>query len=308
MVDSAPFSITLDAEDYLKSRMAEMPPGMHPMLMMATNQNDGQNPPRWSYSGESFIIGYFDPNERPEMDCTELKLAGHKIAIETSALKHLSNRVLNLRRVDAGIGLLKNTHYVLVAGDTAASSLAFAAEGSSEKIKSYLSITFFTILGGFTGMGLTWIVFAASSGAFNNPNSKIWQIINYLFAAGWVLGAMIGFLFFKSIFKTQGRSQFHREQLQRKYVGRAGLGAEVDMYVWLGIPVSLTILVLLVLSRFMSLDAYNGFGVVIAIMIVFGLSFYFSDKIRHRRLFWLGLLGWMAALGMGYCFFKIHGP
>src|SRR5579863_6279775 len=104
MTGSVPFAISPDAADFLRDRLDEFPAGTQPVLMRATSQNDGLNPPRWSYNGESFVIGYFDSGEKPKEKCIESELFGRRVAIDPEALKHLSGRTLGLRRVDADYG------------------------------------------------------------------------------------------------------------------------------------------------------------------------------------------------------------
>jgi hypothetical protein len=112
---SIPFSITPDAEDYLRNRLNEMPPQAHTVMMMTMSQTDGLNPPRWRYEGQSFIIAYFDTDEKMDVEYTESELLGRRVAIESNALKQLSGRTLCLRRVASSRGLMKVKRYVLVA-------------------------------------------------------------------------------------------------------------------------------------------------------------------------------------------------
>jgi len=128
MLSSIPFSITPDAEDYLRNRLKKAPPEVQPVLMMATSQNDGLNPPRWSYEGQSFIIGYLNVIEKPKIEYTESEIFGRRVAIELNASKQLAGRTLNLRRVYSRYGLMTNTRFVLIA-DSAPESPISAFEG-----------------------------------------------------------------------------------------------------------------------------------------------------------------------------------
>ena len=92
-----------------------MPPQAHTVMMMTMSQTDGLNPPRWRYEGQSFIIAYFDTDEKMDVEYTESELLGRRVAIESNALKQLSGRTLCLRRVASSRGLMKVKRYVLVA-------------------------------------------------------------------------------------------------------------------------------------------------------------------------------------------------
>jgi len=86
----------------------------------------------------------------PKIEFTESELFGRRVAIESDALKQLSGRTLNLRRVDARYGLMKNTRYVLVADSAPESPIStFEADDSNESTKRSFSIVTLTILGGF---------------------------------------------------------------------------------------------------------------------------------------------------------------
>ena len=201
MLSSIPFSITPDAEDYLRNRLGETPREAQPMLIMTTSQSDGLNPARWSYEGQSFIIDYFDTTEKQKTEYTESELFGRRVAIESSALKQLAGHTLSLRRVDARYGLMKNTRYVLVV-DSAPELPAsiFEESGSSEKTKSNFSVAALTILGGFTGIGVIWIMAAIAVNTFRIPDSKFLPLTFPLFVFGWIAGAIISFFFFRSCF------------------------------------------------------------------------------------------------------------
>ena len=173
MATSIPFSITPDAGDYLRNRLSEMPRGAKPVLMMTMSQTDGEKPPRWIYEGQSFIIGYFDPTEMPKEEYAESELFGHPVAIESDAMKQLSGRTLILRRVDARYGLMKNTRCVLVADSAPESPIStFEADDSNVSTKRSFSIVALTILGGFTGMGIIWVVGGIIASTLKIPDSK----------------------------------------------------------------------------------------------------------------------------------------
>jgi hypothetical protein len=308
MTGSVPFSITPDAADFLRDRMNQFPAGIQSVLMRVTSQNDGLNPPRWTYNGESFIIGYFDSGEKPKEEYLQSELFGHRVSIEPDALKHLSGRTLCLRRVNAGYGLMRDARYVLVADSAPGPSAdGFGANDIGEKVKRGFAIGAFTVLGGFTGMGVVWVIGAIAAALLRIEN-EFFQIISYVFVVGWILGALVSFFFFRPVFKTDGRTKFSQERKLGKYAGRGGLAPRMDMYAFLGVPASLIAISLVTLSRFMNMNAYNGFGAVIMVVVILGVSMYFCDKMRHRLVFWFGLLGWVITFAIGYLFFRIHGP
>jgi hypothetical protein len=308
--NALPFSITPDAEDFLRSQIKEMPEGVRPVLNMTMEQSDVLNPSQWSYKGESFVIGYFDRDEQPKMECKEYKMFGRHVAIETNALNHLSGRFLGLRRVDANYGLMRNTRYVLVADSAPESSANTSSVANGDKVRRNFVVAALTILGGFTGMGVFWLIYGFIAGALKIPVEKIFQMktIFLLFPPGWILGAIISFFFFRSVYKTDGRTRFKQEQIQTKYFGYGGLGAETDWWIFLGIPLPLTLALILFLVRF----AHESWEIcaitIVSIMAVFGPCLYFSDKMPRRLLLKLGILGWVVIFMGGYLFFKIHGP
>jgi MFS family permease len=311
MTDSVPFSITPDAENFLRNRINLMPHEAHPVLMMATSQSDGLKSPRWFYEGESFVIDYFDPKEKPEIELSKFYLFGRSVGIEPSALKSLSGHFLNLRKVDASRGLLNVARYVLVAGSTPEPLAHARGENvNTDNIKRGLAIGSLTILGGFTGMGVFWIISGFIALTLGIPEEKLFQlkVIYFLFLPGWILGAIVSFLFFRSVYKADGKTKFEQEQKQRKYLGYGGLQAQVNGWTFFGIPASLMAILIWVLLPFAHTDTQKAYGTVVLLMIVFGGSMYFCDKMPRRFIMRLGLLGWAITLVLGYFYFKIHGP
>ena len=95
-----------------------MPPEAEPALIKADGVGEPVHPlsekMRWYYEGENFIVGYFDPSERPTMESIEL--LGRRVSVKPEALKHLSGRTLSLHPVDVRYGWFwKKKKYVLVA-------------------------------------------------------------------------------------------------------------------------------------------------------------------------------------------------
>jgi hypothetical protein len=183
---------------------------MRVALLMTTEQNDGLTPPRWSYQGESFVLGCFDPDDKSIIEHTEFPLFGCNIAIESNALKNLSGRVLGLRRVDAKYGIMRDTRYVLTADFVPESPTNILSAAKSDKIRRGFTVAVLTVLGGFTGMGASWIVYGIIAAILKIPEGKLFQtkVIFLLFPTGWILGAVISFFFFRSIYKDDGKTQF----------------------------------------------------------------------------------------------------
>ena len=302
---SIPFSITSDAEDYLRDRLNGMPPEAHPVLVMTMCQTDGLKPTRWCYKGQSFILGDCDTTA----DCTEFELLGRPITIETDALKQLSGRTLGLRRVNASRGIINTPRYVLVLDSTSQSpDRCFATGVSPEQIKRALSITALTILGGFTGMGVIWLVSAGVVSLLKIPLERFSPLTFPLFVTGWILGAFISYLFFRPMFKTTGRPQFAQEQIQKKYLGYGGLALRVNYYVFLGIPILLTGIGIFILMPFAHTVGEKTGLVFSAVMVVFTPCMYFCDRLPSRLVLSLGVLGWMLTAALGYWYFTTHGP
>ncbi len=311
MANTIPFSITPDAEDFLRGRFSEMPRGAEPMLLMTTSQTDGLHLPRWSYQGESFIVGYFHYAEKQKRELSEFELFCRPISITPDALKQLSGRTLSLRRVDAQYGLMNDMRYVLVADSTTEQpGSALGRDNFDERIKRGLSLAALTVLGGFTGMGVFWIIYGIIAGIILRVLvDKFFgsNVIFPIFATGWILGAIISFFFFRFAFKANGRTRFKQEQIQKKYFGPGRAGWDLNWWVFLGIPASLMAVLLLALAPFAHTDEQKSYGAIILAMIVLGTCLYLSDKMPHRLVLWLGLLGWVLTFIVGYLFFKIHG-
>ncbi len=310
-LSSIPFSITPDAENYLRNQLNEMPSEAHPVFLMTMSQNDGLNPPRWYYEGQSFIIGYLDTNEKTEAEYTEAELLGRRVAIESSALKHLSGRTLGLRRVASSRGLMKVNRYVLVADSVhKRPSPHFEAGVSSEQMKRQFSIAALTILGGFTGMGVIWIASALVVSSLRIPIERLFSnsIIIPLFVVGWIAGAIVSLNFFKSVFKTSGRTKFAQEQKQRKYFGYGGLDTELNWWAFLGIPVPLTAILIFSIEPYARTVGEKSGIAVGAIVVMFAVAMFFCDRLPQRLVFRFGILGWLFTFALGFWYFKTHGP
>lgn len=113
-----------------------MPREAEPVIVMATNLDEaldsrGKKTRRW-YEGENFIIGCFDPSEKPATE--QIELLGRTVSTTPEALEHLSGRTLSLRRVDARYGWMKNTRYVLVADSVAEPTVATLETAGKESV------------------------------------------------------------------------------------------------------------------------------------------------------------------------------
>jgi len=307
MTSSIPFSITPDAEEFIRDCIAGIPRQAKPTLRRSTFQSDGLKRPRWYYKGESLVIGYFNSDERDQRGFVEFQLFGRSVAVESEALKYLSGRVLGLRRVDSHIGLFNIPRYVLVAGPAEAP----ARQGrGSERITSDLSITALTILGGFTGTGVAWIVYGIIGAVFKIPVDRLFalKLVWAVFITGWILGAIVSFFFFRSVFKAPGRSRYSRDPKQSNYRVRGDARANLDWWIFLGVPAPLVALTIFALGRLALTVGQKVYGSLVVSMVILGGTMYFCDRIPRRLLFWLGIFGWLLALIIGNWFFKFHGP
>jgi hypothetical protein len=306
-----PFSVTPDAEDYLRSRLNVMPPEADPVIVMATKLGDaldscGEKIRSW-YEGENFDVCYFDPAEQPQTE--QIELLGRSTSITPEALKHLTGHTLALRRVKSAYGLFSAPHYVLVADSAPESSVStLGKKDSYDKTQRNLSIVALTVLGGFSGMGVVWIASATIANILKIPDDKFLPLTLPLFVAGWIIGAAASFFFFQYVYKAKGKTKFAQEQMERKYVGYGGLGAEMNWWIFVGIPTPLIITLTLVLEQFARTIGQKTAVVFVAIMIVGVPVMYFSDRIPRRTVIRLGLLGWILTIIGGYWYFKTHGP
>lgn len=299
---NVPFSMTPDAEDYLRDRLGETPPQALPVLMMTESQSDGLNPPRWCYKGRSFVLDYVDGTEGFRGNYTQCKLLGHCVAIESDAMSELSGRALSLRRVAASRGLLNVWRYVLVTDSAPTTS------DTPDQTRRVISIAAMSILGGFTGMGVIWVVAALVAGLLGIPMERLFSLMPILFVVGWIIGAIVSFYFFRGVFTASGRTKFAEEQRQRKYLGYGGLGGELSWYAFLGIPVPLTAILVLTLEPFARTVGEKSGVAVGAIVAVFAAAMYFCDRLPQRLVFRLGLLGWVITVALGFWYFKTYGP
>lgn len=308
MPAATPFSITPDALDYICNRIAKMPAGVLPEIILAESQTDGEQPPRWRYDGKSFIMGYYDSDQdregEPKPESFEIQ--GYHLAANADVLKELAGRTLALRRVDASRGVMKQARSVLVA--VSAGELARLGNNDSAEKKRVASIIALSVLSGFTGMGVFWVVVCPVLMVSNPAGGKFLPYILPLLFTGWVVGAVIGFFFFRSIYQTKGRTRFRQEQIAKKYLGEGGLDMDLSMLVFAGIPIPLTAIALLILEPLTRTDAQKSGVAVAAIVVMFAVSMILCERLPHRWVFRLGLSGWVVSVVIGYLFFKIHGP
>lgn len=304
----APFSVTRDAEDYLRSRLEVLPRGAEPVIIMAPRLGDALDglgkKIRYWYEGENFDVCGFDPAEQPQRE--QIEFLGRSISITPEALKHLTGRTLTLRRVETAYGLMADQRYVLVADS--ASQAAEALIEDSGRMKDNLSIAALTILGGFSGMGVIWIATCLIVSVLKIPDSKFLPWVFPSFILGWIVSAVVSFLFFRSVFKAKGQTRFAREQTEERYVGYGGLEARLDWWIFLGIPTPLVIALTLVLEQLARTIGQKTIVAFLAIIAVGVPAMYFCDRIPHKIVIRLGLLGWALTLLGGYWYFKTYGP
>lgn len=311
MSSPAPFSVTPDAGDYIRNRLKVTPRAAVPTIVMATNLGEaldtrGKKIRSW-YEGENFIVGFFDPAEQPHAE--QIELLGRSISITPEALKHLTGQTLTLRRVKSAYGLFSAPHYVLVADCMPESSAsALGMEDSNRKTQRNLSIIALAVLGGFSGMGVVWIAFATIANILKIPDDKFLPLTPPLLIAGWISGAVASFFFFRHVYEAKGKTKFAREQIERKYAGYGGLSAEIDWWIFWGIPTPLTIALASFLEGFARTIGQKTAVVFVAIMMVGVPAMYFCDRIPRRMVIRFGLLGWVLTIIGGYWYFKTHGP
>ena len=114
-----PFSITPEAAEFLRELMSKMPPEAEPSLFTVEKLGDSIDSrgekTRWWYEGENFLIGCYEPSEKPRM-MQSFDLLGRRVSIEPETLQRLTGRTLSLRPVAVRYGwFCKQERYVLVA-------------------------------------------------------------------------------------------------------------------------------------------------------------------------------------------------
>jgi len=307
MARPAPFSITPDAADYVLNRLKILPPGEEPVIIMETGLGEALDKRgekiRWWYEGENFIIGYFDPAEKPPTE--QIELLGCTMSITPEALKQLSGRTMALRRVEPRYGFMNIPRCVLVADSILESKASISETG--DRTKRTVSIAALIVLGGFSGMGVVWIVAGLAVVILKIPESKFLPLTFPLFIAGWIIGATISFIFFRSLFKGDGKTQFAQDQREKKYLGYGGLGARLDWWIFMGIPIPLIAILVLALEPLAHTIGQKSGVAVGVIMVVFAGSLYFCDRLPRKLLFRLGVLGWVLTALFAYWLFRF-GP
>ena len=297
--------MTPDAEDYIRSRLEAMPPDAEPVIVRETRLGeplDGSGQKiRWWYEGENFLICNFAPGEKPQTE--QVELLGRPVSITPEAVRQLAGQILTLRRVNPTHGLLNAPQYVLIA-----ESAPEVSTDADARTKSNFSIVALTILGGFSGMGIVWIVGCLLIPLLKIPENKFVPLIFPSFIAGWIVSAIVSFFLFRSVFKARGRTKFVQEQMQEKYVGYGGLRSQLNWWIFVGIPLPLIIPLVLVLEQFARTVGQKTVVVFVAIVMVGVPIMYFSDRIPRRMVIRLGLLGWALTVIGGYWYFRIYGP
>jgi hypothetical protein len=308
MANPAPFSVTPDAEDYLRSRLNALPRGAEPVIIMATRLGEALDSRakkiRYWYEGENFDVCCFDPAEQPHTE--QIEFLGRKLSITPEALKHLTGDTLALRRVKSAYGLIADQRYVLVA--SSAQAATDISPETSGRMRDNLSVAALTILGGFSGMGIIWIAFCLIAPLLKIPDSKFLALIVPLFVIVWIVSAIVSFFFFQSVFEAKGETRYVREQTQEKYLGPAGSNADLSVWIFFGIPLPLTIVLAKVLEHFARTIGQKTAVVFVAIMVVGVPTMYFCDRIPHKIVIRFGLLGWALTILGGYWYFKTYGP
>lgn len=158
-------------------------------------------------------------------------------------------------------------------------------------------------------MGVFWILSGITIAILKIPEDKFiqYKVVFPIFATGWILGAIASLFFFRTVYKTKGLTKFQQEQTRQKYLGRGGLDAELNWWIFMGIPASLIAVLIWILAPFTHTDTQKAYGMLILFMVVFGASMYFCDKMPRRLVFWLGVFGWLLTFVLGYLFFKMLG-
>jgi hypothetical protein len=129
-----------------------------------------------------------------------------------------------------------------------------------------------------------------------------------LFVLGWITGAIVSFNFFKSVFKTSGKTKFAQEQKERKYFGYGGMGAQLNWWVFLGIPVPLTAILIFAIEPFARTTGEKSGIAIGAIVVMMAATMFICDRLSQRLVFRLGILGWVLTFALGFWYFKTHGP
>lgn len=280
---------------------------------MTASQNDGLKRPRWSYEGESFVVRYVHPHEKSKMESEEFQLLGRPFAIESNALKRLSGGILTLRKVDSRIGLFNMPRYVLVAGPAGplpGREADVAPGGPNERITNYVSVAGLTILGGFTGIGAAWIIYSITVTLLRIPVDRLFgsRLVWPILAIGWILGAIISFFYFASVFKGGGPSGSSRSQKQSAYRVQGDLRKHLDWWIFLGVPAPLMAVAVLIIRQLAHTTNQEAYGAVVAVMVILGGTMYFCDRMLRRLVIWLGSCGWVLTLAIGFWYFKTYGP
>ncbi|HEY1787360.1 MAG TPA: hypothetical protein VGJ73_04360 [Verrucomicrobiae bacterium] len=207
--------------------------------------------------------------------------------------------------MDSRIGIFNTPGYVLVAESADAQP-----EKDSAPVTNYLSIAGLTVLGSFTGMGVTWIVYAIIAAVWKFPADRLFEssLVWPLLITGWILGAVIGFFYSRPVFKSDGRSGYSRNQNQRNYMVRLDARVNLEWSMFLGMPAPLIALVIFILGRLPLTLEQKAYGSLAVSMVILGATMYLCDRIPRRLLFWLGPFGWLLALIMTYWFFSVDGP
>jgi hypothetical protein len=139
-------------------------------------------------------------------------------------------------------------------------------------------------------------------------SAKLLPLIFPLFVIGWIVGAIISFVFFRSLLKTSGRTTFSQVQKQRKYLGYGGLEAQLNWWIFLGIQIPLTGILIFSIEPFAhTVGEKSGFAVG-SIVVMFAATMYVCDRISQRLVFRFGILGWLLTFALGFWYFKTHGP
>ncbi len=282
-----------------------MPQDADPVIVRETKLGeplDGRGKKiRWWYEGENFLVCYFLPAEKPQTE--QIELLGRSVSITPEALKQLAGQTLTLRRVNPAYGLVNVPRYVLIADSAPDVSLE-----TEDRTKSNFSIAALTVLGGFCGMGIIWIIICIVAPLLKIPESKFLPLIFPSFITSWIVSAIVSFYFFRSVFNANGRTKYVQEQMEGKYVGYGGLSSQLNWWLFIGIPTPLIITLVLILEQFARNVGQETAVVFVAIMMVGVPVMYFSDRIPRRIVIRLGLLGWVLTIIGGYWYFKTHGP
>ena len=169
-------------------------------------------------------------------------------------------------------------------------------------LQQILSIGGFSVLAGFFGFGLTWLVVGITGAVRFKTSNQIFDFAAKSFPmliAGGIVGSIIGFVY---ALKTASAGPKATVKFERKYVGSGG-----RIRIYMGLPLLVTVLLTPVFGRLPRLvgEKYFIYVVLGIVLAVVALSLFLYDRIPQRWVMPIGIIGWLLtlALAVWYCFF-----